>query len=278
MEQKLNPTPLESLAAALAYAMGIEPPMYANAANEDLTKYIDERLQGQKADRVFIYNSDAIGQWLIEKYPDLSKNALERMELALPMRTVDPPKTPIAFGTMYTGASPQVHGIVQYEKKLITIDTLFDALVRAGKKVALLTRPRYSMAVIFAERPIDYYFCESWADVNAKAVELILRDEYDFILTYNANFDDVMHKKGPESPEALSQMFYNYETFCMFDTLIKERWGGHNTLIGTGMDHGCHTIAPLYTASGELRLGTHGENTAEDRNIIHYYKIYPKNK
>lgn len=267
MEKEMNTSSLESLAAALAYAMDLEPPEHAALPNETLTDYVDRCLAGRKADRVFIYNSDAIGQWLVEKYPSLSAEARSRMELELPMLTVNPPKTPIAFGTMYTGAAPAVHGIVQYEKKLITIDTLFDALVRAGKKVALLTRDRYSMAIIFAQRPIDYYFCDTWPDVNAKAAELIIKDEYDFILTYNANYDDVMHKKGVESIEALSEVRYNFQTFCMFDSLIQTHWRHHNVLIGTGMDHGCH--------QGENGKGTHCDDTPEDRNIVHYYKIYP---
>ncbi len=267
MNDKLNETSLESLAASLAYAMGIEPPEHAAAPNEDITAYVDRCLAGKKADRIFMYNTDAIAQWIYEKYPQFSAGARLRTELEVPMVTVDPPKTPIAFGTMYTGAAPAVHGIVQYEKKLITIDTLFDALVRAGKKVALLSRDKYSMAVIFAERPIDYYFCETWPDVNAKAVELIMKDEYDFILCYNANFDDVQHKCGPESKEALAEMHFNYQTFCMFDTLIKTHWKKHNVLIGTGMDHGCHEL--------EDGRGTHRDNSPEDRNIVHLYKIYP---
>ena len=265
MEKELNPVSLESLAGALAYAMGVRPPEHAAAPNETLTEYVDRCLAGRKADRVFIYNTDAIGQWVIEKYPSLWAEARDAMELELPMCTTNPPKTPVAFGTMYTGAAPVIHGIVQYEKKLITIDTLFDALVRAGKKVALLTRDKYSMAVIFAQRSIDYYFFDTWAEVNAKAVELILRDEYDFILTYNANFDDVLHKKGAESVETLSEMRFNCRTFCMFNELIKNHWGHHDVLIGTGMDHGCHEKG-------------HGEDIPEDRNIVHYYRVYPARK
>lgn len=265
----LNPISLETLTGSLAYAMGIEPPQYAGPANEDLNAYIDRCLEGKKADRVFMYNTDAIAQWVYEKYPQLSDKARERIDLELPMYTVDPPKTPIAFGTMYTGAPPAVHGIVQYEKKLITIDTLFDALVRAGKKVALLSIGGYSMAVIFAERPIDYYFYRSWPEVNAKAAELIMKDEYDFILCYNANFDDVMHKKGPESMEALAEARFNYQTFCMFDSMIKTHWKKHNTLIGFGMDHGCHELD-----DGTGR-GTHRDDSPEDRNIVHLYKIHP---
>ena len=154
---EMNKTPLESLCAALAYAMGVEPPKFAEPANEDLAAYIDKCLAGQKADRVFIYNTDAIGQWLVEKYPDLSAELRERMDFEMPMRTINPPKTPCAFGSMYTGAAPKVHGIEVYEKKLITIDTLFDALARAGKKVALISMNNYSMSIIFAGRDIDYY-------------------------------------------------------------------------------------------------------------------------
>jgi hypothetical protein len=249
--------------------MGVEPPKHAEAANEDLTAYIDRCLAGQKADRVFIYNTDAIGQWLIEKYPAFSEEARDRMELELPMRTVDPPMTPCCFGTMYTGAAPKVHGIEVYEKKLITIDTLFDALARAGKKVALLSIKNYSMAVIFASRDIDYHFFDTWSEVNAKAVELILKDEYDFILCYNANYDDTLHKKGPEHAETLGEMRFNFRTFCMYDALIRNHWRHHNVLIGTGMDHGCHA-----NAEG---LGEHSDDTPEDRNIVHHYRVYPGN-
>ena len=269
MCEGLNPISLESLTGALAYAMGIEPPKHAAEANEELSAYIDRCLAGKKADRVFMYNTDAIAQWVYEKYPQLSDLARERIDLELPMRTVYPSMTPIAFGAMYTGAPPQVHGIVQYEKKLITIDTLFDALVRAGKKVALLSKSGYSMSIIFAERPIDYFFYKTWPEINAKAAELILKDEYDFILTYNANFDDVLHKKGSESMETLAEARFNYQTFCMFDQMIQNHWKHHNTLVGFGMDHGCHD-----RDDGTGR-GTHGDNSPEDRNIVHLYKIHP---
>lgn len=264
---EMNEIPLESLAAALAYAMGIQPPEHAEAPNEALTEYVDRCLAGQKADRVFIYNTDGIGQWIFEKYPQFSDPVRKCTELELPMCSTIPPETPIAFGTMYTGAAPQVHGIVKYEKKRIDIDTLFDALARAGKKVALLSRSGYSMSVIFSERNIDYYFYDTWPEVNAKAVELVMQDEYDFILTYNAHYDDILHKKGPEHPDTLAQMHFNFQTYCMFDHMIRKHWKKHNVLIGTGMDHGCHEV--------EDGRGTHKLDIPEDRNIVHFYKIYP---
>ena len=99
--------------------------------------------------------------------------------------------------------------------------------------------------------------------------ELIIADEYDFILTYNANFDDTQHLTGPESAEALAEIRFNCRTFCMFNELIKTHWSHHNVLIGTGMDHGCHA-----NAEG---LGEHSDDTPEDRNIVHHYRVYPGN-
>ena len=98
-----------------------------------------------------------------------------------------PSVTPVCFGTMYTGAQPSVHGIQKYEKPVITIDTLFDALLRAGKKVALITYGKCSLSKIFLERNIDYYHFDEGgiASVNAKAMEVILNDKHDFIVIYN---------------------------------------------------------------------------------------------
>jgi hypothetical protein len=53
----------------------------------------------------------------------------------------------------------------------------------------------------------------------------------------------------------------------MFDQLIRNHWRKHNVLIGTGMDHGCH--------DREDGKGVHGDDIPEDRNILHFYKIYP---
>ena len=72
--------------------------------------------------------------------------------------------------------------------------------------------------------------------------------------------------------EALAEARFNYQTFCMFDTLIQTHWKKHNTLIGFAMDHGCHEVQD---GSGR---GTHSDNTPEDRNIVHLYKIHPASK
>ena len=152
-----NPVSLDTLCSALAYTMGIEAPENAAEANKDLVAYIDEKFGGKKADRIFMYNPDAVAQWIYEKYPRLIREVEAATELALPMACVMPSVTPVCFGTMYTGAQPSVHGIQKYEKPVIKIDTLFDAMLRAGKKCAIVAQKKCSMGMIFLERNMDYY-------------------------------------------------------------------------------------------------------------------------
>lgn len=256
---------LSTLAGALSYAMGVEAPKQAESANEKLCRYLDEVLVGQKVTRIFMYNPDAIAQWIYNKYPHMFEEVTLRTDLEVPFQTVMPSVTPVCFGTMYTGAQPEIHGIKGYVKPVIRIDTLFDALIRNGKKVALVSTTGDSMSKIFLERDMDYYIYDTVEEVNAKACQLIMKDQHDFIAVYNANYDTYMHKYGPESCEALGELRSNVRAFGMFSELIKAHWMKHNTLMGFAMDHGCHEI--------DGNCGSHGLDMDEDMNIVHFYKI-----
>ena len=260
-----NTDSLTSLSGALAYAMGIEAPAQAEAANEKLCRYLDEALPGEKVSRVFMYNPDAIAQWLYQKYPHMFAEAKQRTDMELPLCTVMPSVTPVCFGTMYTGAEPEIHGIKGYVKPVIRIDTLFDALLRNGKKTAIVSTAGDSMSKIFLDRDMDYFILDIVEEVNAKACELIIENKYDFIAVYNANYDSCMHKYGPESIEALAELRCNVRAFGMFSELIAEHWKNHNALIGFAMDHGCHEI--------DGNCGSHGLDMEEDLNITHFYKV-----
>ena len=259
---------LDTIAGALSYAMGIAPPAYSAAAHPLLCEYIDEKLFYKKADRVFMYNPDAIAQWVYEKYPSLLSEAVTRTDIKVPLETVMPSVTPVCFATMYTGTQPEVHGIRKYTKPVLTTDTIFDSLIRSGKKPAIVSTENDSMSKIFLERNMDYYIYDSVEKVNAKAAQLIIEDKYDFIAVYNGNFDSTMHKFGPESKEALAELRANSRTFGMLYELICENWKRHNTLIGFAMDHGCHEI------DGDC--GSHGLDMEEDINIVHFYKAISK--
>lgn len=262
-----NKNSLDTLAAALAYAIGVEAPREAARASGELVSYIDSAFGGEGADRIFMYNPDAVAEWIYRKYPDFTKEVSAICDMELPFATVMPSVTPVCFGTMYTGAQPAVHGIQKYEKPVIRIDTLFDALLRAGKRVAIVADCACSMGKIFLEREMDYFIYPTIEEINAKAAELILKDEHDFIAVYNGNYDAKMHKTGTESKEALAELRTNSRTFGMFAEMIRTHWKMHRALVGFAMDHGCHDI--------DGNCGSHGLDMDEDINIVHLYKAFP---
>ena len=265
-----NPNSLDTICGALAYALGIEAPSEAAPANADLTAYVDEVFAGEKTDRVIMYNPDAIAEWIYRKYPALTKAAQARTDIEIPLCSVMPSVTPVCFGTMYTGAQPAVHGIRRYEKPVIKIDSIFDAALRAGKKCAIVSYGTSSLSNIYLEREMDYFlFPKGGVDaVNAKAAELIMKNEHDLIVIYNGNYDSVMHKKGPEGLEALCELRSNDHAFGELCELVEHHMTDKNVLVGFAMDHGCHEI------DGEN--GSHGLDMEEDLNIVHLYKGYKK--
>ena len=272
---ELNKTSLDTLCAALCYAMGVEPPAQAAPANRDLCGYVDRVLGGKKADRLLMYNPDAIAQWIYEKYPDYFTEMVSRTELEIPFRTVMPSVTPVCFGTMYTGAQPAVHGIQEYEKPVIKIDTFFDALIRAEKKPVILSRGPCSMSKIFLEREMDYFIYDNYEDINAQAAQVMLEDRYDVVVIYNGNYDSRMHRVGPEDPQSLAEARCTVRTFGLLDALAQRAWKDHDTLVGFAMDHGCHEIEP---DENNGRCGSHGLDMPEDLNIFHRFQIHPAQK
>ena len=260
-----NLNSLDTICSTLTTLMGIESPKTAAAPNKALIEYANAKLSGEKIDRIFMYNPDAIAQWIYEKYAYFTNVVKSRVEVEVPLSAVMPSVTPVCFGTMYTGAQPEVHGIQAYVKPVIKIDTIYDALIRAGKKPAIISTAGDSMSKIYLERDMDYYIYNTLEEVNAKAAELIVSDKYDFIAVYNGNYDAIMHKYGPESVEALAELRANARTFGIFDSMIQNLWKKHNTLIGFAMDHGCHEI--------DGGCGSHGLDMEEDINIVHLYKI-----
>lgn len=258
-----NSCSLTTVAAAITGALGAEKPAQADKANPAIEALIGET----KIDRVLMYNPDAIALWLYQKYTEYYLPVQKHTSLALPLRAVMPSVTPVCFGTMYTGALPEVHGIKSYTKPVIRIDTVFDSLLRAGKKPAIVSTAGDSLSMIFLEREMDYYIYPTVEEVHAKAMELVAEDKYDFILVYNASYDSTMHRNAPEGEASLAALKDNMKKFDELAEAVKSHWTSHNTLIGFAPDHGCHEI--------DGGLGSHGLDMPEDLNILHFYGVIP---
>lgn len=260
MQDIYCPLSLTGVAAALTGALGADAPQSAAPPLEALTALCEGGV-----DRVLMYNPDAIALWLFEKYTDLFLPVLRHIRCTLPLRTVMPSVTPVCFGTMYTGALPEVHGIQSYTKPVIRTDSVFDALIRAGKKPCIVSTGNDSMSRIFLERDMDYCIVDTPDEANAKAAALIAEDRYDLIAVYNGNFDSTMHKFGPESREALDALRHNVRAFDTLANAVRTHWRAHKTLLAFAPDHGCHEI------DGDC--GSHGLEMPEDMNIIHFYGV-----
>ena len=268
MADVLNSFSLTGVAASLAEAMGIEAPREANPPLPQLTGLVKRSTASGQVDRVFMYNPDAIALWVYQKYTSFFDGVWPHVQLALPLRTVMPSVTPVCFGSLYTGAYPEVHGIRKYEKPIIRIDTLFDALIRAGKRAVIVGDPQCSLSNIFLERDMDYFPIDSIEGINEKAMELIEEDRYDFMVIYNGDFDGTMHKTGPESGASLEALAGNVRAFDAFARAIEAKWTQHDTLLAFAMDHGCHEI--------DGQSGSHGLDMPEDLNIMHFYGVVPR--
>lgn len=265
MSQLYNSIPITSIAKTITDIMGVEPPKHADSSVNMIVKSAKSAFEGKNADRVFMYNPDAIALWLFQKYTALFEEAVICSDVQLPMLSVMPSVTPVCFASMYTGAMPDVHGIKTYEKPVLKTDTLFDALLRAGLKPAIVSTTGDSISHIFLERNMDYYIYDTPEECNQKAMELIAEDKHDLIVLYNSNFDDTMHKHGPKSDESLEVLKKNIETFGFITKEIENHWKNHRTMIGFCPDHGCHEI--------DGNLGSHGLDMVDDMNVIHFYRF-----
>lgn len=264
-----NDRPLTDLVGSLCDAIGARRPENATGSVPEIKDLVDKK-GGGRVDRMLLYNPDAVGQWIYEKYYDLFPNVRKYTDISVDFLTAFPPKTPVCFATMYTGAQPAVHGITRYEKPVLRVDTLFDALPDSGKKVAMVAVANQSIPRIFAERNIDYYLMKYDQEVIEKALELIKEDKYDVIEVYNQEYDDKMHRSWPTSRIAVNALVHYNASFGRLMEAVERNWTGHDTFVAFSTDHGVHK--PLFG------LGAHGKNIPKDMNIRHFFGVLPKEK
>ena len=220
---------------------------------------------GGSADRVLMYNPDAVAWWIFEKYRDLFTPVLED-SLVLQMESVMPSVTPVCFASIYSGLMPENHGIRSYTKPVLTCETIFDALIKAGKKPVICSTGTDSISMIFRERDMEYYIFNTHDEVNAKAEELIRLNRHDLIVVYNGNYDGTMHRYGPEADESLDALRHNVAAYRHLSSIAEEAWGGAGLKYASAFvtDHGCHEI--------DGQCGSHGLDMPEDMNVVHLWK------
>ena len=257
---------LTSVKATVLELFGLEKSADDDSANPEILKLAG----GRKIDRAVIYNPDAVALWLYEKYNKKFVPAEECSDISIPLRSVMPSVTPVCFASMYSGVLPEKHGITKYMKPVLKCETLFDRMLAAGKKCAIVSTAGDSISKIFLERDMDYFIYPTEWQVNRKALKLIKEDKYDLIVIYNGNFDAAMHHHGPEAKKSLRVLDKNIAVYDKIIKAIRKYYGKHRVFYGFCPDHGCHEI--------DGKAGSHGLDCYDDMEIIHFYGIKEDNQ
>lgn len=261
----LNEICITKTAGTILGLLGIEKPGGMAEGIGQVLEQWEAAFSGEKCDRIFMYNPDAVAMWIYEKYRDYFVDIDRNADIALPMLSVMPSVTPVCFASMYSGLMPKEHGIMKYEKPVLKVKTVFDVLAGAGKRTAIVSTKGDSISEIFLGRNVDYFIFPSKEECNEKALELIKKDEHDVIVLYNGDYDYYMHRFTPEGKRPLRVLRENIETFTCVCEAIGKNKTAHRTAAVFAPDHGCHKTC--------LFLGNHGSKKECDRNIMHFYRF-----
>lgn len=246
--------------------MGFDAPKGADAPNELVLGAAETWLGNGKVERALLYNPDAIALWLYQKYTALFAPVAKNSQVAIPVYSVMPSVTPVCFASMYTGLTPEKHGIQAYVKPVLKVETLFDAAIAAGMRPIIISTEGDSITQIFLERPMDYIVCKTADQCNEEALKVLAQDQHDIVVVYNGNYDGQMHRTGPESDAAISQLSHNAAAYQQLTQAARRAWEGKRCMTAFLPDHGCHEI------DGDL--GSHGLEMSEDMNIVHFYGFW----
>lgn len=263
-----NSIPLTAVTGTICKCMGLRKPEYAEDGIDMVSDIFRSKFRKGKAEKLLIYNPDAIAMWLYQKYTMLYGPVLEHTQLMLPMLASFPPVTPVCFGSMYTGAKPEVHKIEHYEKKHIKVESLFDVLAEAGLNTVLVSREGSSMSKLFEGRNITYFTKETQDETAvARGIELLESRKYDAVIVYNMDYDDSIHETEPESERSISALKRHIRDFSRLAKAAANSWKDYDTLLLFAPDHGIHKTI--------LGVGDHYADIPEDMNMLHFYGVKP---
>ncbi len=262
-----NPLDIGSVTTTICGLMNFPAPSICSAGIIDEVMKAAEGARALPTQRGLVFAVDAVGMHLL----DLVPNSVERLKEAAPisvgLRSVLPSVTPICFSTMFTGAPPQVHGVVKPERRLLECDTLFDAALRAGIQVAIVAVTGSSIDLMFKGRDLDY-FSESYDPaVVARTVGLIEEGRHDFIVSYVQQYDDAHHNTTPRSSAARAAMSNHIEDFERIGEAVRANWSSKSSFLWFAPDHGAH-VDP------ETGRGAHGSDLPEDMDLLHFVGVY----
>ena len=259
---------IASLAPTVCGLFGVDPPVLTS---EPMLPSINARFRatlGEEAiERCLVYCPDALGDHVWSRFPEHVSTVSAHCPHRARVSSVLPPKTPVCFASVFTGAPPARHGIRQPERPVLTCDTLFDAFIRAGKRIAIVAVHDSSIDLMYRNRSLDY-FSETYDEqVTARVQMLLDRDVHDLVVVYHQEYDDQLHATQPFSDTCIRALGNHVATISQLATAAKSAWVNRRHAIVVAPDHGAHL-------DEELGVGDHGLDIPEDMRVSHWYGIY----
>lgn len=254
-----NSIPISSVAATLAEALGVPAPEGADPP----VRWVNRKIG--RVSRAVFYHSDAVPMYMFQEHPELFEKVFPHVCVPVPYLAAVSSVTPVCFASMYSGVSPEVHGIKEYVRPRLTVRTFFDTAAAAGKRCVAVVMPDSSFLHIFKGHSLDFIVAENAVEAADKTIEVLEEDKYDYVCVHSFEYDTAAHMYGPRDPRAVEKIALEAECFDRIMTAARLYSRGRRVMTGYGSDHGQHL--------GEDGLGKHGTTLAEDMNILHFYGV-----
>ena len=259
---------ITSFTPTLCALMGVDSPDISSGTV--LQPVVDEACRSgvTTANKALIFAPDAVGTHLYEKYTGEFDTVLRHAPVRVPLCSVMPSKTPICYSSIFTGAMPEAHGVTKAfrPRPVLVCDTLFDALIRAGKRCAIIAITNCSIDRLFRNRDMDYIACADDSEVHEATLSLLRKNEHDVVTVYNAAVDKRQHATGPWSDETAQALRNNIANFAELVQTVNDVWKNEDRVVTFTPDHGGHLV--------EGGKGTHGDDIPEDMHVEHFFGIY----
>ena len=259
---------IASLTPTVCGLFRVAPPALASEPMLSLIHARSREVLGNDAiERCLIYCPDALGDHVWSRFHEHAAAISVHCPQRVRVSSVLPPKTPVCFASVFTGAPPEKHGIRKPERPVLTCDTLFDALIRVGKRVAIVAVRNSSIDRIFRNRAIDYFSEAYDKEVSARVMTLLDADVHDLVVVYHQEYDDQLHQTRPFSELCLQALSNHVASVQELAVAAQTAWAGRRHALVVAPDHGAHF-------DETMGVGDHGLDIPDDMQVSHWYGIY----
>jgi hypothetical protein len=259
---------IASLTPTICGLFRVAPPALVSEPMLAPIRALSDNLLGNNAiSRCLVFCPDALGDHLWSQHQEHVTAIAAHCPQRVPLSSVFPPITPVCFSSVFTGAPPGRHGVQTPDRRPLACDTLFDALLRAGKRVAIVAVEGSSIDRLFRSRAIDYFSEAYDGQVTERVFALFSADAHDLIVVYHQEYDDRLHETHPFSEQCLKALSSHVRSLREFAQGSRRAWAHHRYAIVMAPDHGAH----VDEATGR---GDHGLDIPEDMAVSHWYGIY----